>query len=773
MNESSLDIARLENVKRREDGTIIAACPACRASGFDKSGDHLRIDPAGKFGCAANSGDGDHRKEIFRLAGNKQVTTTGRSRFKIVAEYDYRDETGKLLYQVCRLDPKDFRQRKPDPTAKGGWSWKKSGVRRVPFRLPELLAAAVNHLPIFICEGEKDVLAVVAAGFAATCNDGGAGKWQRDFSDYLKRAEVFVIADKDEPGRKHAQRVAESLHGVAASVRILELPDTNGKSVKDAADFFAAGGDAAELDELAQAAPVWTPAPLVAAVATDASDFDRLTAEMRGEIIGWLMSKEDASKVRNEIAKLVVETLTKAGRFYFHAELRDFNSSMYFDSNRKLLCKIRGDNFQSWLSGWTQINRAENIFKFILAAVETAALTGSHTIGILPEAFWARRGDAIYMSNGDGQAAKITPGKVDIVDNGTDGVLFASGKTLAPWKLTDPHDVFESCRLFRQVHCAATHGKDLLRLWLYSLPTKPRSKPPLCLPGEIGSGKTRTVKGFAEFYGLPFVAQKVEDDGEKNFWPCVNVGGIYCMDNADTKCRWIADALANASTDGSSQQRRLYTNDETITLRANSWIAVTTANPTFANDPGLADRLLPVRMNRHDGDNSDADLSDEIVANRDAGLSHVAQTLSRALSDATPTPAGLNQRHPDFAAFAVRIGRALGREAEAITALKQTEADKSAFCLENDTIGTALLAYLDRAGYFSGTAAELMPKLIETDRDLDGWLSAKRLGKRLASIWPHLKAALPTCRKETDRKGFLRFDFRQNADFADFQTPFP
>jgi hypothetical protein len=50
--------------------------------------------------------------------------------------------------------------------------------------------------------------------------------------------------------------------------------------------------------------------------------------------------------------------------------------------------------------------------------------------------------------------------------------------------------------------------------------------------------------------------------------------------------------------------------------------------------------------------------------------------------------------HPDFAAFAVRIGRAIGRESEAIHALKSAEHDKSAFCVENDLIGSALLDFV-------------------------------------------------------------------------------
>src|SRR5262245_19146141 len=41
--------------------------------------------------------------------------------FTIRKTYDYQDEDGRLLYQVVRLEPKDFRVRRPDGA--GGWIW--------------------------------------------------------------------------------------------------------------------------------------------------------------------------------------------------------------------------------------------------------------------------------------------------------------------------------------------------------------------------------------------------------------------------------------------------------------------------------------------------------------------------------------------------------------------------------------------------------------------------------------------------------------------------
>ena len=760
-------LARFPDAKRNGQGWM-SKCPAHKdqkpslsiAKGHN--GATLLKCMAGCDTAAVCSAVGITLADLF---ADKSVPRKGA--FNIVAVYKYCDENGQLLYEVCRLDPKDFRQRRPDPTSKGGFTWKTAGVRRVPFRLPELLGAVAAGQPIFICEGEKDVLAVVESGFPATCNPGGAGKWPRNFANFFKGAEVIVIADKDASGRAHAQQVAENLHAVAACVRVIELPDVEGRPVKDAADYLGAGGQAAELDELAQAAPLWKPASFIQPSTVVAGSEDAIVADVRGRIIRWLTSKDPVNKVRSEVGKLVVEALATRGQFYFHRELRDFESAMYFDSDRKQLHKICSDSFVARISGWVNINRADPLFKFILAAIETTALDAPHTTSILPESFWAARPGAIYLSNGDGQSTRITAGKVEVVDNGADGVLFAAGKTLAPWKQTSPRDVFETCRLFRDVHCTAPHGRFLFQLWIYSLATNPASKPPACFAGDIGSGKTRTVKGISEFLGLLFVAQKVTEDGEDDFWPSINEGGLLCLDNADTKCRWLQDALANAATGGSSQRRRLYTNSETVTLRANSWLAITTAIPTFASDPGLADRLLVIRMGRTGGDTSDKALSDEIAVNRDAGLSHIAETLSRALADTAPTPGTINFRHPDFAAFAIRIGRALGHEPEAIAALRAAEADKTDFLIENDPVSASLLAHLRQEGRFEGTAAQLVPHLITINGDLGDWLTAQRLGKRLTSIWPHLQAALANCQKRPDRTGLLHFEFEARAGMVE------
>ena len=171
---------------------------------------------------------------------------------RIIAEYGYTDESSKLLFQVVRLHPKGFRQRRPD--GNGGWTWNLNGARRVLYRLPEVLAAK----SVLIVEGEKDAEMARSLNLVATCNPGGAGKWRDDYSESLRGKKIAIITDADEPGRKHAQHVAQSLHSKTESVKVLELP-----GAKDLTEWVERSGTREAFMELIRSATVWKPAGVV------------------------------------------------------------------------------------------------------------------------------------------------------------------------------------------------------------------------------------------------------------------------------------------------------------------------------------------------------------------------------------------------------------------------------------------------------------------------------------------------------------------------------
>lgn len=181
---------------------------------------------------------------------------------RIVRLYAYRDEAGAVLFETVRYQPKTFKQRRPD--GHGGWVWSLAGVRRVLYRLPELLAADPDAV-VWLCEGEKDADALAARGLVATTNPLGAGKFLPEFVPFLAERHVVVLPDVDADGvgQRAGQATAALLDGATRSLRVLELvalPATG-----DVSDWFANGGTVEELRRRAAAAPPWTPDPTTAA----------------------------------------------------------------------------------------------------------------------------------------------------------------------------------------------------------------------------------------------------------------------------------------------------------------------------------------------------------------------------------------------------------------------------------------------------------------------------------------------------------------------------
>jgi putative DNA primase/helicase len=181
---------------------------------------------------------------------------TERQHTRQTAVYPYRDEQGRVLYEVVRYEPKDFRQRVP--LEGGGYQWRLDGVRRVPYRLPELLAADPLW-EVFIVEGEKDADRLASVGCTTTTNVGGAGQWRPEYAQWLKDRSVVIIPDNDEPGKRHAEQVARTLVGIAGRISILELPGLEPKG--DVSDFMQGDPDArmTELVKHMLDAPDWIP----------------------------------------------------------------------------------------------------------------------------------------------------------------------------------------------------------------------------------------------------------------------------------------------------------------------------------------------------------------------------------------------------------------------------------------------------------------------------------------------------------------------------------
>jgi hypothetical protein len=191
---------------------------------------------------------------------------------KFEDQYDYPDKGGKLLYVKKRWrlssGEKTFSYHHPGPD--GRLLPGLGGRKPVLYNLLAIAAAAPGTV-VYIVEGEKDVNRLKKEEKLATCNPEGASKaptdgrqakckWLDRYSDELVGFHCLVIQDNDQTGRDHAQGIARSLHGKAASVRILDLvklmPDLPEKG--DVSDFLNQGGTLDQLNELERATAEWT-----------------------------------------------------------------------------------------------------------------------------------------------------------------------------------------------------------------------------------------------------------------------------------------------------------------------------------------------------------------------------------------------------------------------------------------------------------------------------------------------------------------------------------
>ena len=161
-----------------------------------------------------------------------------------VAEYDYYDEAGELLFQKVRYIDQDgrktFRQRRP--VDGGEWEYSLGDTPKVLYNLPAVRAAIASNTSIYVVEGEKDAEALIARGLVATTMPGGAGKWLDIHTMALAGGTVDIIADNDEVGHEHAADVFRKLTEVGCNVALWRSP-----SKKDVFDHLAAG---LKLDEL-------------------------------------------------------------------------------------------------------------------------------------------------------------------------------------------------------------------------------------------------------------------------------------------------------------------------------------------------------------------------------------------------------------------------------------------------------------------------------------------------------------------------------------------
>jgi len=177
--------------------------------------------------------------------------------------YAYRDEHGQELYRKIRIEPgangktKDFFCEREE---NGQLIKSLKGCRKVLYHFPEVLKAIVDHEPVFLVEGEKDADKLRQYGLTSTTSQESL-KWQDDFTDTLRDADVVILYDMDKTGLERRDLLCRQLHGKVKRLRVVNLPgleyqESHGKDIND---WLANGNTIADLQEILSKTPEFQP----------------------------------------------------------------------------------------------------------------------------------------------------------------------------------------------------------------------------------------------------------------------------------------------------------------------------------------------------------------------------------------------------------------------------------------------------------------------------------------------------------------------------------
>lgn len=585
------------SVTEGEDGRVLLNCHA--GCSFDAIVESLALE----------------KKDLFERSAQQPKS-------HVLKTYDYLDEEGKLLYQVCRYVPKGFKQRRPG--ADGQWIWNLQGVRRVPYKLPEILSNPDAR--VFLVEGEKDADRLHESGLLATTSPGGAGKWRDEYAEFLRGRDVIVVPDNDDAGRTHARDVATSVLPVAKSVRILDLPDLEEKG--DVSDWLETHSRE-ELEILADAAS-----------AVDPGQIGGIEAESTNE-------GREGSGGRESIAKKLIPLVLAAGIELFHDQRKDSFAAVPMEGGRRIF-SLRSRTFSDWLFriSWIELNHVLNSEQ--LSGVRNvlsgkALFEGScRELGVR----CALHERAVWIDLDGRRAVRVRPGRWEVIDKPP--ILFRPFAHQRP--LPEPIQGGDPKLVLRFVNLRNEGDKILFLSYLVAglVPNIPIVA--LIVHGLQGSAKTTLLKIVKRLLDPSAVAVRGGVHDQTEFALAASQNRVLFFDNLTSVPDWLSDALCRAVTGEGWSKRTLYSDEDATVLEYRGLVGLSGIN-LVSDRADLLDRALimelePVAPNERLQER-------ELWRNFEAVRPHIVGGLLDALARAMQVEPGLMLRSlPRMADFA-------------------------------------------------------------------------------------------------------------------------
>ncbi|UGQ15495.1 hypothetical protein LO772_19370 [Yinghuangia sp. ASG 101] len=629
---------------------------------------------------------------------------------QVVAEYRYADEHGEVLSVVKRYEPgfngerKTFRQYRPDGQAGV------RGIRRVPYNLPRVIRAAAAGEVVAVVEGEKDADRLGALGMTATTNIGGAGKWQDAYAQhFVGVSETVVIADRDEPGRKHAAQVAESLRKVGVRVRVVE--PVAGKDVSDHLDAGKRFAELVDVDQAVERSEQGVQGSEESGEGRRGPSQASLLVKLARERYGFFMSDDGRPyAVKTDGPNTALPLRGRAG-------LRSSLARLYTDAN----------------GGSVPSQSALADAMTVLEGIATDAEPEQLHLRV------ARHDDRIIvdLATSDGRCVSIGPD--GWTREPSSPVLFRRSGAMKP--LPEPVRDGDGLAKLRDLLNTDEEGFRLLVAWLVACFIPDLPHPILTFRGEQGTGKSYAAKmviGIVDPSGAP----KRTAPRDIKAWATQAFNSwALCLDNVSIIPDWLSDALCRAVTGDGIVDRALYTDDDVVVLEFRRVLAMTTIDAgALAGD--LAERLVTIELHTiPDAKRREEGEMDAAYADAHAGilasLFDLLADVLKALPDVQLTE---RPRMADFARVLAAVDQVQGWDTTG--SYKASARDAVADVLDGEPFAQAVVALVDRSGPdgITLTASELLDRVDTPERLPKKWpKDPTRAGGQLKRLAPALR----------------------------------
>ena len=688
----------------------------CPAHGDDRPSLDVTETPDGKVLVICRSAGCGQTDVIAALRTRNLWAATNEEkchqRERIVAAYDYRDENGELLFQVVRCAPKTFYQRRParpddDPKdIRDGWVWNIKGITRVLYRLPELLKSRGD---VFVPEGERDVETLRTLGFTATTNSGGAKKWRREYSDSLKGRHVVLIPDNDEAGEKHMKLVAESLRGIAASVRIVHLDDG-----KDVTEWVERGHSAEDLRQIVS------------------------------------LQKPESGDEKDSQTKIILSQVHQTNTEFFH-DPNDIAYAALMIDGRRETWPLRSRGFKAWLSrlyfmATGQAPTATAIDDVVRTCEGEAWFGGPDGRGILHDVYTriGTYGGVIYLDLADPawRAVAISKDEWHIVNNPP--VYFRRSSGMKALPVPVPGNLND---LRRFLNTSNDADWVLAVSWLVAAVRDRGPYPVLVLRGDHGSAKSTTARVLRSIIDPNSADLRSEPREPRDLMMAAVMGWVVNLDNISKLQSWLSDSLCRLATGAGQGGRKYYTDDEETLYQAQRPIIINGIEEV-ATRPDLLDRTLILVLHEIDKRRrmSERKFWREFEGARPALLGGLLTVVAGALARLDDVVLKGYPRMADFAEWATAAEQAHGWELGTFMAVyEQTRVKANAVALESSMVAPYIDALVPKVGdTWEATSAKLLERLneiaSEAARKHKEWpTTARALRSELSRIRPNLR----------------------------------